>query len=54
MIGEIKTDGKTLQINDEMGCILRVNCMDILKTDNTPIIVDIQLNGDMTDIVRVR
>lgn len=54
MIGELVTDGKTLWINDENGCVLRVNCMDILKDDMKPVVVDIRLTGDMTDVVRVK
>lgn len=54
MIGEIKTDGKTLWINDETGCILRVNCMDMLKNDMKSIVVDIHKNGDMIDIAGVK
>ena len=53
MIGEIITDGKTLWINDENGCVLRVNCMDILKDDMKAIPVDIRLTGDMTEVIRV-
>lgn len=54
IIGELVTDGKTLWINDENGCVLRVNCMDILKDDMKPVVVDIRLTGDMTDVVRVK
>lgn len=58
MIGEIVTDGKTLWINDEHGCVLRVNCMDILKDilkdDMNPVVVDIRLTGDMTEVIRVK
>lgn len=54
MIGEIVTDGKTLWINDEHRCVLRVNCMDILKDDMNPVVVDIRLTGNMTEVVRVK
>lgn len=53
MIGEVITDGKNLWINNESGCLLRINCIDIVKDDMKPVVVDIRLTGDMTDVVRV-
>lgn len=54
MIGEIITDGKKLWINCEDGCILRVNCMDILKDDMKPVTVNIHSNDNMTNVTGVK
>ena len=54
MIGEVKTDGKTLWINSAEGCILRVNCMDMLKDNMESIVVDIHTSDDMIDVSGVK
>ena len=54
MIGEIVSDGKTLWINSDKECILRITCMDIIKNDMNPIPVNIHKTGELLNIMKVK
>ena len=45
MIEEATTDGTTLWINTEIGCVFRMKCDGVFLPTTEPIIVDVNING---------
>jgi hypothetical protein len=45
MIGEATTDGTTLWINTEIGCVFRMKCDGVFIPTTEPIMVDVNING---------
>ena len=48
--GEILTDGRTLWINTENGCILRINCINELSANRKSIPINIHKTGELLNI----